>query len=261
MIPTWYVPSFYGDVRLTRLEKKLTRVSWEKLTAAERGALDALAKKADRSWNPRGAVALPETKASRPDGLFAPDRGSVLLDASLDNVRKVVARAMGRGRDTVDVVKFEDGHIIELVETERPEEAKSVAGDVPTPLFSGSEESKAKAGVTVKRPVLGCPEPRLPNAEIRAREVLGVFLSGEQMADFVRHNSFVSSGAGTGHRYMVTSRHARGRLAQFRRQLYDLDEGRAYCVHDYSVPAAEEILCLHLFLQLPWGERYLRHLD
>lgn len=199
-------------------------------------ALDALALKAEGRWNPRK-----ESEATTSLGLFSMAVGEVLVDVKLEDVRKVIARSLKPNRKIVDVVKFEDGKIIE--ET----------GDV-------AESKEAKAGASVAQPILGCPEPRFSNAELRAREVLQVFTTFEQQEDFTKTNSFVSQGEGTGHRYMVTSRHARGQLAAYRRQLYDLDEQRPYCVHDYTVPAAEEMLALHLLLQLPQGERYLRHL-
>lgn len=242
MNPTWYVPSFYGDVRMQSLEENLVRVSWEKLTAAEKSALRQVAQVAEKKWRPRAPLETVAPATTSSSSLFDGDRGSVLVEAKLRDVRRVFARALGRGRDTVDVVKFSDGQIVEE-------------------SSSASLVKEVVAGVTVKKPHLGCPEPRLPNAEIRAREVLSVFLTTEQLGDFVNHNAFVSRGAGTGHRYVVTSRHSRGRLAIYRRQLYDADEKRAYCVHDYEVPAAEEMLALHLFLQFPDGERYLRHLD
>ena len=34
--------------------------------------------------------------------------------------------------------------------------------------------------------------------------------------------------------------------------------GRAFCVHDWTVPASEEMLALHLFLTMPGREHYLR---
>ena len=79
-----------------------------------------------------------------------------------------------------------------------------------------------------------------------------------QVSDFERRQSFVTTGATTGHRYAVTSRLARDGIAQYRRSLFDLDEGRAYCVHDWDVPPAEECLALHVFLRVPGGEKYLR---
>jgi hypothetical protein len=97
-------------------------------------------------------------------------------------------------------------------------------------------------------------------AELKARKVLEVFLDDEQLADFHEHNRFMTVGV-SGTRYMVTSRHARDELAGYHRSLYDLDQERPLCVHDYSVPAAEEMLALHLLVQLPDHEGYLRHLE
>ena len=58
---------------------------------------------------------------------------------------------------------------------------------------------------------------------------------------------------------MVTSRQATDALAHYQRTLYDLDEDRPLCVHDWSVPPAEEMLSLHVLLALPDWERFLRH--
>jgi len=44
------------------------------------------------------------------------------------------------------------------------------------------------------------------------------------------------------------------------RQLYDLEEKRALCVHDWDLPPAEEMLALHLCLSLPGQEKYVRSL-
>ena len=125
------------------------------------------------------------------------------------------------------------------------------------------KDDPPKAVATVTKPVLSCPEPRLGRAEIKARGVLTEFLDEEQLADFLKHNRFVSVGAATGHRYMITSRHSREGLAMYGgRQLYDLDTKWPFCVHhDKMVPAAEEMLSLHLLLQLPEHELYLRGLN
>jgi len=164
---------------------------------------------------------------------------SVVLEASLEKIRRLLAKALKPGRKLVNIVTFADGRMRE----------ESVAS------------SEGLVGVTVAAPRLGCPEPVLAAAELRAREVLFAFLAPEQQESFLQHNAFISQGVGTGHRYMITSRHARGRLAHHRRQLFDLDEERPFCVHDYMVPAAEEMLALHVLLQLPAWERYLRHLE
>jgi len=230
METTWYVPSFYGDVRMERTEEKKTTVKWEKLTEAEREALGKLAAEvAKKNW-----LLLTTTS---PSDVFSAGRGSAVLKAPLEKVRKVVARTLKPNRKLVEVVRFADGRMTEEV---------SAPGAI--------------AGVTVAKPVLGCPAPNFAEADLRAREVLFAFLGDGQRADFDRHNAFVTVGSATGHQYVVTSRRARRMLQQHGgRQLYDLDERRAYCVHDDDVPAAEEMLALHVMLQLPWGERYLRH--
>lgn len=230
----WYIPSFYGDVRLEKKEKSLTEVRWEKLTEAERAAMAALAKRAaDKGWIPT------TTSPSSALDALAKERGEVVLAAPLEKVRGALAKVLKPNRKLVEVVKFADGRM---------------SDEVSAP--------DAVVGVTVKRPDLGCPAPDLAEADVRAREVLFVFLGDGQQEDFDRHNAFVSIGAATGHQYMVTSRRARRLLAKHGgRQLYDIDEQRPFCVHDDEVPEAEEMLALHVMLQLPWGERYLRHRD
>jgi hypothetical protein len=111
----------------------------------------------------------------------------------------------------------------------------------------------------VAAPVIGCPAPDFPDAEAKARRVLFEFLDDDQQSDYLRHGSFVSTGVETGHRYMLTSRESRGRLKRYEgRTLYDLDERCSYCVHDWDVPASEELLSLHVLLSLPGWERYVR---
>lgn len=224
----WYLPTFYGDIRLKRLGDMETVVSWEKLTATERKAMEALFEKARaKKW-------MQET------ALLA--EGSFTVRAPIHTVQKLLAKTLKPTREIIDVVAFKDGTVSEI------------RGEAEPPAAT-------EKATTVAKPTLGCPEPRLARAELRAREVLFAFTTEEQQADFLARNAFVSIGAATGHRYMITSRHANDELATFRRQLYDLDERRPFCVHDYSVPAAEEMLALHLMLQLPQYEPYLRHLE
>jgi len=192
----------------------------------------------DRNWSDTTSLAEALTCATRLDG---PVEHAFLLGAPMTKIRKILSAELKPGRKLIQAVTFVDGTMEEETTTE--------------------VQAESKAGVTVAAPELGCSEPDLHAAELRAREVLFAFTTPEQQADFLRHNAFVSQGKGTEHRYMITSRHARDRLAHYRRQLFDLDENRAFCVHDYMVPAAEEMLTLHVLLQLPQWERYLRHLE
>lgn len=236
----WYIPSFYGDLRLERSGTN-TVLSWEKVTPTERRVLQSLfAHAVSKGW-------AKETEHDL-------TKGSLALSTELPKVQKFVAKALKPGRKTVDFVQFSDGKIEEIqhgkLEAASDRDLEDSA-PLPTPA----------KGVTVAAPTLGCPEPDLIKAELRARDVLFAFLDDDQRDDFRKRNAFVTEGAGTGHRYIVTSRHARDQLAHTRRQLYDLDEKMPYCVHDYSVPAAEEMLALHLLLKSPEHERYLRHLE
>ena len=118
----------------------------------------------------------------------------------------------------------------------------------------------AKAATTVAKPVRGCPATDFDQAELRARDVLRAFLSPEQLEDFELHQKFVAVGADTGHRYMITSRHARDEIACYQRSFYDLDEQRPLCAHDWAVPAAEEMLALLVCVTTPGNETMLREL-
>ena len=44
------------------------------------------------------------------------------------------------------------------------------------------------------------------------------------------------------------------------RSLYDIDERMPFCVHDWEVPAAEELLGLLVHIQIPGLERYVRNM-
>lgn len=196
--------------------------------------------------------------------------GETKIDAPLAKVSIALAKALKVGRQVVSVVRFTDGKFEEVTEAtfdaappdgpDGPDgpDVKGVKGEIVAPPSLVAEAEKPAVAASVAAPVRGCPAPDFVNAELKAIEVLSNFLTPEQLDDFQRYNRFVTRGADTGHRYMVTSRHAHDELATFGRTLYDLDENQALCVHDWVVPAAEEMLSLHLLLQLPEWEKYLR---
>ncbi len=234
----WYLPSFYGDIKLTDKTKDKvagTLLSWEHVTPSEKKALAELHKKATS----KGWADLKETE-------FDSSSGELLLKAKLSDVEKTISKALRPGRKLVSAVKFANGKLEEVVSADLKE-----------------QDQKGATGVTVAKPNLGCPLPRLGQADLKARKVLFEFLNDEQMEDFEDHQQFVSTGSASGHKYMVTSRNAPKKLELYGgRQLYDLVEGRAFCVHhDGFVPAAEEMLTLHLMLQFPHHEAYLRQSD
>lgn len=257
--PIWYIPSFYGDISLTTVGKATTEVTWENLTKAEQTALESLVQYAqDKKWKMTGPDGNHLLEGQMPvfvakDGSAGPYRdhpgtGSLTIHKRLATIKNRLARRLKPGRELVDVVQFSSGKIVEHKTVEHPDKITP-----PAP--------KPKRGVTVAAPTVGCDVPKLARAEIKAREVLMAFLDEEQKADFTAHNRFMSRGAATGHRYIITSRHAKDRVARdVHGQLFDVTDDNPLCVHDYSVPAAEEMLALHLLLQLPEHEDRMRQL-
>jgi hypothetical protein len=211
-------------------------VEWENLSPSEREAMTALGKKFDAAT--------------------AGDAGKVVIDKSVDKVEAYLAKSMKRGRKLLSAVVFKNGRIEEVhrlptgevdVKTERDADAGGVVESV---------KDAVKAAVTVAQPTLSCPVPEFDRADVRATRVLREFLTPRQLADFERTQSFLVTGVDSGHRYVLTSRQApTDRLERVGgRSVYDVDRGMAVCVHDWVVPAAEELLELALFLQLPGHE-------
>lgn len=178
----------------------------------------------------------------------------VQIKAPIETVQSFLSKKLKPGRTLLSVVRFSDGRM-EEIRNPRPSDAGITIQEKP-PLIPSP---KPVVAVTVAKPVIGCPPPNFPAAELRANRVLESFLDSGQKEDFRQRNQFISVGADTGQRYLITSRLRRDGLGSVGgRSLFCLDEGHPFCVHDWSVPAAEEMLGLHLFLSLPGWEMYLR---
>src|SRR5579883_855184 len=233
----WYLPSLYGDIRLTA-QGPQTQIEYENLTPTERDALLAVGKKFDFS--------LPTELTS----------GSVLVMKPIVKVESAISKAMKRDRKLLSAVTFKGGRIEELHRTGGPEELATTA------VVPATAALPPVAAVTVAQPTIGCPLPEFERADVLATRVLKTFLTPEQLADFERTQSFLVTGGDTGRLYILTSRQASPeRLARVGgRSVFDVEEGRPICVHDWVVPAAEELLELKLFLELPGHESYVRTL-
>jgi hypothetical protein len=234
-----FIPSLYGDIRLTA-QANQTEVEWENLSPSEREALLSLGRKFDVG--------------------IAGNSGKVTVAKPIEKVEAVLAKAMKRGRKLLSAVVFQNGRIEEIHRTadgEIKREPYRRMADRPT--LPEVTEDIVKAAVTVAQPTLGCPVPEFERADVRATRVLSAFLSPQQLADFERTQSFLVVGADSGHRYVLTSRQATPeRLAKVDgRSVFDLNRGHAVCVHDWVVPAAEELLELKLFLELEGHEAYV----
>lgn len=253
----WYLPSFYGDIRLKAKDDDSCQLEVEQLTVKEKEALQKFqANAVKKGWISKTTDL---TKATEPTTVRGP----------IHKVQASLARYLKPTRKLVSAVKFSDGTIEEVTERtfeDDGEAAEPSNGDGPyreqaAKKGAKKKKKKPKAAATVAKPRRGCPAPDFTQADVRARRVLVEFLDAQQLTDFQNHNRFISIGADTGFRYMITSRHANDALANYQRTLYDLDNERAICTHDWDVPAAEEMLALHLLLQLPGWETYLLGLD
>jgi hypothetical protein len=202
------------------------------------------------------------------------------LSAKIEQVQKALNKVLKPGRRVVSAIRYANGKLEEIIEQpfedtgelgkptappaggayrspSEPEHARAARAD-DKPPEKPAEEGKA---VSVAAPKKGCPAPDFDPYELKARQVLEVFLDPTQIADFRQHNAFITVGGMTGDRYMITSRHARERLARgYGRSLYNLDKKQVVCTHDWSVPPAEEMLALHVLASLPAWEHYLLEL-
>lgn len=237
----FFLPTFFGDIRLEDLGQGQTSVVFDRMTPTEEAAMTTLRAHAEKKkWTAKEVTW---------------ESGKWVLEAEIGAVQKILVKALKPGRKTVAVVRIADGMIEEIAESD--------FGDTEVRTASGKvidKKDPKTAGTAVAAPTQGCPAPDFERAELKARDVLFEFLSPEQREDFTKFNRFVSIGA-SGSRYMVTSRHNREALEIYRRSLYDLDLQMDYCVHDWTVPAPEEMLALHVLLQIPSWERYLRHME
>lgn len=245
----WYLPTMYGDVRLTAQGKE-TEVEWEGLSPSEEQAMKALCKK---------------FKVTPPDFASIP-RGSIWMKSDIEKVEATLASAMKKGRKLLSAVVFKNGRIEEIHRGEEADEKRDPyrepAAGAPEPPPPAALAEVPKAAVTVPQPTIGCPCPEFERADLRATRVLRAFLTPPQLEDFERTQSFIVEGGDTGRRYLLTSRQApRDRLAKVDgRSVFDLSGGYPVCVHDWTVPAAEELLELKLFLEIPGKEKYVRSL-
>lgn len=231
----FFLPTLYGDIKLTA-QGSQTEIEWENLSPSERVAMDALGKKF-----------VVDT---------APDVGKLLIGKPVEKVEKLLATSMKRGRKLLTAVVFKNGKIEELHRTEKEGEVRALAVKAKDAVVEGA---RAVAAVTVASPALSCPVPEFERAQVRATRVLRTFLTPRQLEDFERTQQFLVVGADSGHRYILTSRQASPAVLDKvgGRSVYDCTRGYAVCVHDWTVPAAEELLELALFLQMPGREHHV----
>lgn len=251
----WMVPSTFGDIRIVATSLTECKVLVEQATPQEEQALRELQTYArKKKWMPEDLSFGAVTEVKAP----------------IEKVQKLLAKYLKPGKTLVSAVKFSDGKMEEVTTAalkytpSSTKTSKSSEAPTSTPEKKGiiekAKDKVAERGTTVAAPVRGCPAPDFSPARLRAREVLMAFLNPGQREDFLKYNRFDVVGATTGHRYRITSRHARDQLKDYQRTLYDLDDKMPLCVHDWDVPAEEEMHAIHILTQLPGWERFLRTL-
>ncbi len=256
---TWFLPSMYGDIKLARVSQSTTTLTLNGLSPTEKQAVSALFTRATKpgalrqAWAGAASVAGIDLDSMREQ--------SITLDAPITKVQEFLQKQLKPHRKQISAVRFTSGRVEQLSEATLQVIDAPAEEAAPTETAAPPEaKDKPKAAVTVSQPVLGCPAPDFDDVEIRATRVLKTFLSPEQVEDFRSRQQFVAVGADTGHRYLLTSRHSKHGLAMHssHRSLYDMDERVALCVHDWEVPAAEELLGLLVHVSLPGLETYVR---
>jgi hypothetical protein len=247
----WFLPTFHGDIRLEKEGPSRTLLRAYELTASEEKAMASLRSRAistklRRKWASEKDF-LPLTNSAYRDSAGV----TVHLDAKIEDVQAIIAKALKPQRKLLTAVRFTDGRVEEVHSNVIPETSRAIVVKEPAPV--------PVVATTVATPVRGCPMPNFPEADIRASRVLEHFLTPVQIDDYRKTGSFVTTGADTGRPYLVCNRERPTFMQSYLggRQLFDLDRKMPICIHDWSVPPPEEMLALHLHLTLPLRETEL----
>jgi hypothetical protein len=276
----WMIPSFLGDIELRRAGEQRTELWVDGLTAQEVDVLRLLRDTYSRDrwlglrapwasanvWNDLGIEGDIGT------GYRDPGKRHIVLDAPLHHVESALSRALKPGRSLVRAVTYRLAGKTQIAPAQlppAPPSGKDNTVDVlsaeplavaplppPKPKIEVPARATGALATTVAAPARGCPMPAFCKADVRATRLLSAFLSTEQLGEFNATQAFHAEGRDTGHLYLLTSRHAGFRWRR-RGTLYDRDEHRALCIHDWDVPAAEELLSLLIHLRLPGMERFM----
>jgi hypothetical protein len=184
------------------------------------------------------------------------DGVTIHLEAKIEDVGKLISKALKPERKLLTALCFTNGKIEEVHSVKTQEGSQVVIPEKP------KGEPQPAVVTTVAAPVIGCPMPAFQEADIRASRVLEAFLLPDQIEDYRKTGCFITTGADSGHRYMVCNRE-RPNFMQAHlggRQLWDMEERRPICIHDWSVPPPEEMLALHLCLSVHGWESKIRSL-
>lgn len=216
----WYVPSWSGDFRLEATGEDRCALSVLDPTVREREQLAFFLEEArKRDWIDKAVGISPRGK-------------SILeIEAGIRHAGPVMATALLSGKQTWTAFRSEKGQV-------------TLADEIP-----GAEHAlvkKAEAAVTTQRPAVGCPQPE--PCSRRASEVLRVFSTRSQWAEWQRSASMSVVGRESGRLFRVFHRDAASRRGM-RHVVYDPVDRRELCVWNDLIPAEEEVLSIKLALE------------
>ena len=152
----WYLPSFYGDIKLKKAAGDSCEIEAEQLTVKEREALERFQiNAAKKGWIDKTTDL---TKATDP----------VTIRGPIHKVQAALSRLLKPTRKLISAVKFSDGTIEEVTERTfdddgeiaEPDNGKGPYRKQPVDEV-GARRAKKKAQVatTVAEPTRGCPAP------------------------------------------------------------------------------------------------------
>jgi len=175
-------------------------------------------------------------------GVTSAGRCEIVIEATVEKAGAlfVVNSTTPRGRLTA--IRSKAGEITEVVaHDDAGKDAEAEA------LAAAAASKEADKAVTVKPPTRCCPMP-IEGPLVRSSKVLKSFCTEEQWNDWMNKGYLHCYGSHSGHKYRIVHRHHPLAAVQ-QKIVYDLDENRYMKCWDWSVPPAEEVLAMKLYLE------------
>jgi hypothetical protein len=230
-----FVPSWNGDFRIESDGEAASKLVLHEPTPREREIIGLLLHEAGRKkWTG------PHPKTS-----YQAAEMTIPLAAPVDKTSKLLIKLTRPKKQTLTAVSFSDGKLSVVEGTD--EKALTQISETVADAAKTETKDKPAAAASVRRPTPCCPDCE-PGAIAPASEVLLTFLDDEQHASWAQERAIVVEGNLSGHRYLLSHRHAAlGRRVG--RICFDLDDQIVIHFHDRTVPPEEEVLGAKLILE------------
>src|SRR5277367_3424898 len=111
----WLIPSFHGDIKLESLKPGVTTLHAYELTAWEEKAMEVLRSRALSHGLFKAAWCTEESFQPLTNSLYRTRDGiTIELAAKINDVEKVLSKALRPERQLVKAMRFSDGKITEI---------------------------------------------------------------------------------------------------------------------------------------------------